>query len=590
MNMRFEPADGLAGELARPGRQVDLPSRRAARRDGLRAGADRELPARGRHDLHAARPCGRWARSSRSTATTSSSAAPGCARRASRSEPIDVGNAGTLLRLLPGWLAAQEGRSFTLDGDDVDPPPPGRPDRRAAAPDGRRARTRPRALRRRLTIHGARLRAISYELPVASAQVKSCVLLAGLAADGATTVGEPARSRDHTERMLLRGRRRNPPQRPARHRRQRRRAAARRASTVPGDPSSAAFLIAAGVLVPGSRLLIERRRRQLDAHRLPAHPAAHARDRARRSRGRRRASSRRGEPISDLDVAHGALEGTVVEPDEVPLAIDELPLVALLGCFAEGETVVRGRPGAAGEGVRPDRRRGRGPARPGRRHRGHRRRLRGARHAAACAAGVIDARGDHRLAMMGAVAGLASREGVEVHRDGCRRGLLPDVRRRPARSLGRAEGGPRAQRYSRGGRAVFVTGHCVRSGIDTYMPWRMRRQGGSPGGHSDRRPRRRRQVDGRAGARRGSSASPTWTAARCTAAWRCCRCATPTAEPGGLARGGRDRAGQGGRGACSSTARTSRSRIRAPEVSEAASRRGRRARPCARRWSPSSAR
>ena len=102
---------------------------------------------------------------------------------------------------------------------------------------------------RRFRCAGARLRAISYELAVASAQVKSCVLLAALAADGATTVGEPARSRDHTERMLLRagvGIHRN-----GRH------VTVVNADElllhsvkVPGDPSSAAFLVAAGVLVP----------------------------------------------------------------------------------------------------------------------------------------------------------------------------------------------------------------------------------------------------------------------------------------------------------------------------------------------------
>jgi 3-phosphoshikimate 1-carboxyvinyltransferase len=119
------------------------------------------------------------------------------------------------------------------------------------------------------------------------------------------------------------------------------------------------------------------------------------------------------EPTTDLDVAHGPLVGTVVEPDEVPLAIDELPLVALLGCFAEGETVVRGAQelrvkesdriagiveglGALGADVEATQDgfvvRGTGG-------------LRG---------GSIDSRGDHRLAMVGAVAGLASREGVEV--------------------------------------------------------------------------------------------------------------------------------------------------------------------------------
>ena len=119
------------------------------------------------------------------------------------------------------------------------------------------------------------------------------------------------------------------------------------------------------------------------------------------------------EPVSDLDVAHGALEGTVVEADEVPLTIDELPLVALLGCFAEGETVVRGAQelrvkesdriagvvaGLRGLGAQIEATddgfavRGTGG-------------LRG---------GTLQARGDHRLAMMGAVAGLASAEGVEV--------------------------------------------------------------------------------------------------------------------------------------------------------------------------------
>jgi 3-phosphoshikimate 1-carboxyvinyltransferase len=119
------------------------------------------------------------------------------------------------------------------------------------------------------------------------------------------------------------------------------------------------------------------------------------------------------EPVGDLDISHGPIEGTVVEADEVPLAIDELPLVALLGCFAEGETTVRGaeelrvkesdRIATVVEGLRglgadieaaPDgfTVRGTGGLRGGR----------------------IDSHGDHRLALLGAVAGLASREGVEV--------------------------------------------------------------------------------------------------------------------------------------------------------------------------------
>src|SRR3954463_11812251 len=166
--------------------------------------------------------------------------------------PIDVGNAGTLMRMLPGWLAGQEGRSYTLDGDASIRR---RPVDRIAEPL-RRMGAQIDATDDRLppfTVHGARLRSIAYDLPVASAQVKSCVLLAGLMADGATTVHEPAPSRDHTERML---------------------AAAgvtvhRNGSrvtvinvdelvlddpVVPGDPASAAFLSAAGVRVGGSRI------------------------------------------------------------------------------------------------------------------------------------------------------------------------------------------------------------------------------------------------------------------------------------------------------------------------------------------------
>jgi 3-phosphoshikimate 1-carboxyvinyltransferase len=325
-------------------------------------------------------------------------------------EPIDVGNAGTLLRLLPGWLAAQQGRSFTLDGDESIRR---RPADRVAEPLRRMGadleltggRFAP------LTITGARLAAISYELPVASAQVKSCVLLAALAADGATTVSEPQRSRDHTERMLLRAG-------VTVHRNGRLVTVVNADEltlddvTVPGDLSSAAFMIAAGVLVPGSRLLIAdvgvnwtrtgflrilRRMRGIVVGDLEGDGGELVAD----------------EPFSDLDVAHGALEATTVEADEVPLAIDELPLVALLGCFAEGDTIVRGaqelrvkesdRIAGVVEGLR-----GLGASIEATEDGFAVRGTGGLR------GGSIDARGDHRLAMMGAVAGLASREGVEV--------------------------------------------------------------------------------------------------------------------------------------------------------------------------------
>src|SRR4051794_6733103 len=118
-------------------------------------------------------------------------------------ERLDVGNSGTLMRLLPGWLAGQPGGRWTLDGDASIRR---RPVDRVAEPL-RRMGAHLEASEGRfppLAVDGAPLAAIEYELPVASAQVKSCVLLAALLADGRTTVVEPVPSRDHTERLLLR--------------------------------------------------------------------------------------------------------------------------------------------------------------------------------------------------------------------------------------------------------------------------------------------------------------------------------------------------------------------------------------------------
>ena len=191
-----------------------------------------------------------------------------------------------------------------------------------------------------LRVGGSRLTGIEYELPVASAQVKSCVLIAGLLAEGETIVREPHPSRDHTERILL----------GARARFTREDDGSLCVSqldelelgevTVPGDPSSAAFWIAAATLVPDSRIVIDgvglnwtRTGFIRIAERMGAvvvgdleEPGTFAPE----------------EPIGDLDVAASPLEGTEVGAAEVPLAIDEIPLVALLGVFAEGETVVSG--------------------------------------------------------------------------------------------------------------------------------------------------------------------------------------------------------------------------------------------------------
>jgi 3-phosphoshikimate 1-carboxyvinyltransferase len=328
-------------------------------------------------------------------------------------ERIDVGNAGTLMRLLPGWLAIQQGEVFKLDGDESIRR---RPIDRIAAPlelmgariEAREGRFPP------FTVAGAPLTGIEYALPVASAQVKSCVLLGGLVTDR-TTVIEPLPTRDHTERMLTAAgaplHREGDP------------AAGYRTSVghldelaleeveVPGDLSSAAFLITAGVLVKGSRLV-------LDGVGVNWTRAGFLRILARMGAivlGELEPAGEfsPAEPASDLDVSHGPLEATMVEADEVPLAIDELPLVALLGSFAEGDTEVRGagelrvkesdRIAAVVDGLRGLGAgieatsdgfvvHGTGGVRGGR----------------------LQAGGDHRLALLGAVAGLASHEGVEV--------------------------------------------------------------------------------------------------------------------------------------------------------------------------------
>jgi len=327
--------------------------------------------------------------------------------------PIDVGNAGTLMRLLPGWLAAQDGRAFTVDGDDSIRR---RPVDRVAEPLRLMGATIEATDDRYppFTIRGGRLRAVRYVLPVASAQVKSCVMLAALAADGETTVVEPEPSRDHTERMLVAA--------GVNLYRNGRETTVLNSDelvldepiVVPGDLSSAAFAIAAGLIIPRSRLLIQgvnvnwtRTGFVRIAQRMGAIILGDLED----DPGDRIDPH---EPISDLDVAAGPLVGTVVEADEVPLAIDELPLVALLGCFAEGQTEVRGAAelrlkesdriagivdglGNLGADIEA--------TRDGFIVRGEGRGLRG---------GCIESRGDHRLAMVGAVAGMASREGVDV--------------------------------------------------------------------------------------------------------------------------------------------------------------------------------
>jgi 3-phosphoshikimate 1-carboxyvinyltransferase len=246
---------------------------------------------------------------------------------------------------------------------------------------------------------------------VASAQVKSCVLIAGMLAVGTTTITEPAPSRDHTERLLRRARvpfEREGPRLTV--------AAVDDLEldeiVVPGDPSSAAFMVAAATLVGGSRMVV--RGLGLNWTRIGFLRIAERMGAVVVGDLEEPGGQPDGEPVGELDVAAAPLEGTVIEPAEVPLAIDELTLVALLGAFADGETVVRGAEElrfkesnriagvvtglrALGADIEETRDgfvvRGDGSPLPG---------------------GTLDSQGDHRLAMLGAVAGLASSGGVEV--------------------------------------------------------------------------------------------------------------------------------------------------------------------------------
>jgi 3-phosphoshikimate 1-carboxyvinyltransferase len=330
----------------------------------------------------------------------------GVGLREARSATIDVGNAGTLLRLLPGWLAGQVGERWTLDGDESIRR---RPVDRIAVPlremgallSAREERLPP------LEVRGAPLRGITYEMPIASAQVKSCVLFAGLLAEGETRIVEPAPSRDHTERMLAAAgaevRREDnavvvlPPERlePGE-------------IVVPADISSAAFFLVAATLVAGSDIAIlnvgvnpTRTGILKILERMGGHIESSFED------------EEDGEPIDILRVRSAPLQATEVGGTEIPLAIDELPLVALAACFAEGTTVIRdaeelrrkesdrietvtaalralgGKVEPTADGMVIE---GTGG-------------LRG---------GTIESHGDHRIAMLGAVAGLASKQGVEV--------------------------------------------------------------------------------------------------------------------------------------------------------------------------------
>jgi len=326
-------------------------------------------------------------------------------------EILDVGNSGTTIRLLVGILSGHRFHSVLTGDASIRRRPMDRvvdPLRRMGARiSGREAgRLAP------LSIDGGSLRGISYATQVASAQIKSAVLLAGLFAEGETVVREPSPSRDHTERLLpefgvpvgrdgLAVRLAGPvPLRGATLR-------------VPGDLSSASYFLVAAALVPGSEVTVEdvglnpTRTGVLDILRMMG-AAVELRD----------VREDGGEPAGTVTVRAAQLRGTTIGGDLVPRAIDELPVVAVAACLAEGETVIRdaaelrvkesdrigalarelGRLGATIE-AQPD-----GLAIVGVR------RLRGGRAMSG---------GDHRIAMALAVAGLCADGPVTIDDPAC---------------------------------------------------------------------------------------------------------------------------------------------------------------------------
>jgi len=319
--------------------------------------------------------------------------------------PIECGNAGTLMRLLAGLVAGQHGR-FTLTGDES---LSARPMERVAEPLRRMGvEVESTEGHAPLTIAGGAVGALTYELPVASAQVKSAILLAGLYADGETTVVEPLPTRDHTETLLaaagveVRRRPGSVTVRPAER-------LELGELEVPGDFSAAAPFVAAGTLLAGSELTVHglnlnpRRTGLLVAlERMGANITVF---------NRRRIA---GEPAGDLDVRPAQLVGTNIGAREVPDLVDELPLFALLAAHAHGDSTLCGaaelraketdRIEAVVEGLRRLGAHIRATD-DGFVVRGVPSRLRG---------GWFESRGDHRIAMLAAVAGLTSREGVEI--------------------------------------------------------------------------------------------------------------------------------------------------------------------------------
>jgi 3-phosphoshikimate 1-carboxyvinyltransferase len=253
-------------------------------------------------------------------------------------EPADVldcGNSGTTIRLLLGLLAGQKFASFLTGTAQIRRRPMGRVVRPLRGM-GADIMGRQNGDYAPLGIRPSRLRGVEYDMPVASAQVKSCVVLAGLYSQGLTVVREPGPARDHTERMLaamgapvtvlgrkVTSERPDQPLKPL-------------DITVPGDLSSAAFLLAAGAIVPGSRITIRD---------VGVNPTRTGIVEALQAMGAQitylNTRLEGGEPVADLEVCAGELHGATFGGEAIVTMIDELPMLAVAATQAQGRTVVR---------------------------------------------------------------------------------------------------------------------------------------------------------------------------------------------------------------------------------------------------------
>ncbi|MCX5687578.1 MAG: 3-phosphoshikimate 1-carboxyvinyltransferase [Candidatus Omnitrophica bacterium] len=268
-------------------------------------------------------------------------------------KPLYLGNSGTTMRILPGILAGQD-FEVVLEGDESLSK---RPMQRITVPlkkmgvkiEGHREENierRAEEIKPPLKIRGGKLKAIKYNSKIASAQVKSCILLAGLFADGITHVTEPEKSRDHTERMLamfgckvrdeglkvsLKGPvcLRSPG-----------------VIEIPGDISSAAFFIVAGCISPGAKIIIKNvglnptRIGILDIlKKMGANVSLKFKVTPRLLSGQ---ESLKLEPVGDIVVKSSRFKGIAISPKEVVRAIDEIPVIMVAACFAKGRTIIKG--------------------------------------------------------------------------------------------------------------------------------------------------------------------------------------------------------------------------------------------------------